>query len=57
MELWSRAAELGSADGHHSVGCVYNDGEVVETDSVRAVSLAAGSHAVKLYGQAQSWVY
>ena len=38
IELWTRAAELGSIDAHNQLGAMYYDGNGVEEDKPRGIS-------------------
>ena len=37
VELWERAAELGSKAAHYSLGCLYNEGTEVEKDTAKSI--------------------
>jgi hypothetical protein len=37
LELWTKAAELGSLDAHYELACAYHDGQGVEFDMDKAI--------------------
>ncbi len=48
LEYLTKAAELGNAEAHHRLGCIYSNGEVVEKDKEKGVyhleKAAIGGH-------------
>ena len=53
FEYWTKAAELGDAEAHHRLACLYRDGEGVEKDKKKEIhhyeEAAIGGHPLARY--------